>query len=177
MKELDDILRGATAEVGSSYIELPIHGAPAVYRERVYCYELYHQMRKRWPPKAAFTLNGEVDKRAHPILEELAAAGKIPDLLVHTPGNMKGNHAIIEVKAGPKPSRSGIRKDLETLTKFQSDVGYKRSIYLFYNGYPAEVLRDEADFVRTWLGKSAQIEIWVHQTAGSPAEMVESIEI
>jgi hypothetical protein len=50
MEELDKILQRATASIGREYFLLPIHGAPPVYRERVYCYELYHQMRLLWPP-------------------------------------------------------------------------------------------------------------------------------
>ena len=48
MEQLTDILRQATAAIGRDYFLLPIHGAAPVYRERVYCYELYHQMRLRW---------------------------------------------------------------------------------------------------------------------------------
>ena len=56
------ILREATARVAPDYFLLPVHGAPSVYRERVYCYELYHQMRLLWPGDCPYRLNGEVDK-------------------------------------------------------------------------------------------------------------------
>jgi hypothetical protein len=105
--------------------------ADRVYRERVYCYELYHQMRLHWPTRCPFYLNGEIDKSAHPILTQLGASYAKPDLLVHQPGYMKGNHAIIEVKSSRAVS-AGITKDLNTLSVFINNVGYQRAIYLLY---------------------------------------------
>jgi hypothetical protein len=68
MQQLTQILRDATAAVSQEYFLLPIHGADPVFRERVYCYELYHQMRLLWPG-GPYRLNGEADKRAHPYFQ------------------------------------------------------------------------------------------------------------
>src|SRR6266568_1457380 len=96
MDELSDLLGTATAAVAPEYFRLPIHGADPVYRERVYCYELYHQMRLRWPPGSPYRLNGEVDKRSHPYFAD--GGSPKPDLLVHEPGTGR-NHAVFEVKS------------------------------------------------------------------------------
>ncbi|WP_152977678.1 hypothetical protein [Bradyrhizobium pachyrhizi] len=48
MQELTDLLSEATAAIEPGYFRLSVHGGLPVYRERVYCNELYHQMRKRW---------------------------------------------------------------------------------------------------------------------------------
>ncbi len=63
MEELDHILAEATSAIEADYFRLPIDGGIPVFRERVYCYELYHQMRSRWPPRSQcrYLLNGEVD--------------------------------------------------------------------------------------------------------------------
>jgi hypothetical protein len=111
MKELSQILTDATQAIEGWYFLLNIAGGDPIYRERVYCYELYHQMRLRWPPRCPFFLNGEVDKSAHPILTQLGAGRAKPDFLVHQPGNMEGNHAIIEVK-NSFASAAHIRTDL-----------------------------------------------------------------
>ena len=58
-----------------------------------------------------FYLNGEIDKAAYPILRTMSADRAKPDLLVHKPGYIKGNHASIEVKS-PAADADGIRKDL-----------------------------------------------------------------
>jgi hypothetical protein len=65
MQELTNLLAGATAAIEPEYFRLSIHGGVPAYRERVYCYELYHQMRALWPEGCPFWLNGEVDKAAH----------------------------------------------------------------------------------------------------------------
>ncbi len=150
------------------YFQLSIFGGNPVYRERVCCYELYHQMRLRWPKGCPFVLNGEVDKTAHPRLMELGAAGYKPDLLVHTPGDMAGNHAILEVKSA-SAARYGYAKDFRTWNVFRNEVGYARAIYLIYG---EEITRNDFGRIASGaakLGLSAPIEIWLHVTPGEPA--------
>lgn len=177
MEQFDDILADATAAIESGFFKLPIYGGPPVYRERVYCYELYHQMRLRWPSPAIcdFVLNGEVDKSAHAVLEELGVDGEKPDLLVHRPGYMRENFAIIEVKHIEAAARNP-RKDLDTLALFKSRVGYTRAIYLIYG--------DEADerIVQRVLQAVPQegnpvtgIEIWLHPGARQPSYQTVSL--
>ncbi|MBX9825366.1 MAG: hypothetical protein K2Y27_10260 [Xanthobacteraceae bacterium] len=57
--------------------------------------------------------------------------GYKPDLIVHRPGDMTGNHAVIEVKSAIGAYR-GYGKDLGTLALFRRAVSYKRAIYLVY---------------------------------------------
>src|SRR4051812_19242544 len=85
MRELSEILRQSTSGIGERFFRLPIDGGDSVYRERVYCYELYHQMRSRWPQECPFCLNGEVDKRAHPFWRQTGLDEVTPDFLVHGP--------------------------------------------------------------------------------------------
>jgi hypothetical protein len=77
------ILSEASAAVHQNYFRLPVKGTSPAYRERVYCYELYHQMRLRWPypcaPDFPYWLNGEIDKRGNPKFKK-----GVPDFLVHT---------------------------------------------------------------------------------------------
>lgn len=167
MNELTSILQTATADVESMYFQLNIDGGDPVFRERVYCYELYHQMRSNWPSQSRYFLNGELDKSAHPILRELGADHAKPDLLVHTPGDMYGNYAIIEVKHST--AAEGIRKDLQTLNQFVRRVGYLRAIYLIY-GHEANargVNRIEA--IANEFQELVPIELWLHSAPGQPA--------
>src|SRR5580704_3002684 len=122
MEQLDDILQQATAAIGREYFLLSIHGADPVHRERVYCYELYHQMRLRWPAPdySPYRLNGEIDKGGHPYFKNERGSPK-PDLLVHVPGT-GDNHAVIEVKSSRAKAKE-IRKDLRTLSRF-ANFGY-----------------------------------------------------
>ena len=71
VQSIRDALAGATAAIADEYFLLPgaNHDGRATlvkYRERVYAYELYHQLRcnwQRWP----FSLGGEIDKTQHPV--------------------------------------------------------------------------------------------------------------
>lgn len=164
MQELTQILRDATAAIAPEYFLLPIHGADPVYRERVYCYELYHQMRRLWPVGSLYRLNGEVDKRAHPYFQD--GGQPKPDLLVHQPGTGE-NYGVIEVKSARAIARE-IDKDLGTLTLFRTDLGYQRAIYLIYGAGALEA----AARVQQSAAKFAQIapfELWLHVAAGNPA--------
>jgi hypothetical protein len=125
-------LVAATAQIADEYILLPIDGAPLpIYRERVYCYELYHQLRVQMGDNFGYSLGGEVDKRAHPIMGGRDITNVKPDLLVHRPGDMGGNLTVIEVKP-VNANRRDIQKDLRTLTAFRQRGRYHRAIYLIY---------------------------------------------
>jgi len=171
VEQLSDILARATRAIPEEYFRLAIHGGPPVYRERVYCYELYHQKRSLWPDDCPFCLNGEIDKQAHPILQQLGAAYAKPDFLIHTPGDMAGNHAIMEVKP-LGAARGDIHADLEKLCLFVSRVRYQRAIYLLY-GYGEEGRTlDRVCDVYARLDDPRGIEIWLHAEAGQPARCV-----
>jgi len=157
MEQLTQILQDATAAIGAEYILLPIHGGDPVYRERVYCYELYHQMRLRWPDGCVYRLNGEVDKIGHPYFRDGGAPK--PDLLVHQPGH-GNNYAIIEVKSLPAAA-DGIRKDLHTLSVFKNECGYQRAIYLLYAAAPDGIIARVQELA-AGVEHLAPIELWLH---------------
>lgn len=107
----------ASAELPPEYFHRPVAGAEeTAFRERVYCYELYHRWRCHWQEGFRFSLNGEVDKQKHPLIP---GAWK-PDFLVHVPGEM-ANLLVVEVK----PSTADLKKmaeDLQKLTSFRRDL-------------------------------------------------------
>ena len=171
--DIDGLLASATERIGTSYFQLPIDGHEVpIYRERVYCYELYHQMRSAWPEDSEFTLGGEVDKSGHPLIRGNNLDRVKPDLLIHIPGNMGSNHTVIEIKP-IKCDPAGISKDLSTLTAFRRHAEYKRAVYLFYGdgNFPQFIERaKEIEFGdrenRIELGL---IEFWWHRRVGEPA--------
>ncbi len=174
MREFTNILRAATAGVEMKYFHLNIDGGNPIFRERVYCYELYHQMRKHWPEDSQYVLNGELDKRAHPILRELGADHVTPDFLVHTPGAMKGNYAIIEVKHST--ASDGIRKDLAALDLFVQKIGYQRAIYLVYGPDANERGIRKIESVAAEFNELVPIEVWLHKTVGQAATCEAKLE-
>ena len=165
MEKLTEIIEEATARVGEEYFRLKIDGGDSIYRERVYCYELYHQMRCWWPTNTPFLVQGEVDKSRHPMFPP--ELWKIPDFLIHTPGEMKGNYTIIEVKHS-KAKNENIKDDLEKLSLFQSQVGYQRAIYLVYGDEAADCAKRVIDRAEKFQ-ELEPIELWLHKESGKSA--------
>jgi len=127
-----EALQRATRQIPPDYFQLPVAGRETpIYRERVYCYELYHQLRVVLPPAFSYSLSGEIDKSGHPLIRNPPLNRRKPDLLLHSPGNMDRNLAAIEVKpvtAGEK----GLAKDLSTLVACLTDADYEYAMLLFY---------------------------------------------
>ena len=175
---LIESLRVATQNIESSYMFLPIAGSVLpIYRERVYCYELYHQIRIAWGNFGGYSLGGEVDKTHHPLMHGRDIENTKPDLLVHRPGDMGGNLAVIEVK--PVTAKEiGIRKDLRTMTAFLRRGQYHHAIYLVYGGNPQML----CDFIRIARRLSTDeienrielniISLFWHNSPGHPAEQI-----
>jgi hypothetical protein len=118
----------ASAAVPRDYFMLPVVGKERpIYRERVYCYELYHQWRCLWRADFGYSLCGEIDKEGHPVIRSAAK----PDFLVHSAGSMNKNLLALEVK----PYNSTIRKmlkDLRTLSFFRRNANYVAAYFLVY---------------------------------------------
>ncbi len=164
------VLETATQQVSEHYFQLRIDGGEPVYRERVYCYELYHQMRIAWPNNSHFLLHAEVDKSGHPVLSESGVQSAKPDFLVHIPGDMKGNHTIIEVKSSTA-RRDAIKKDLTKLTAFLRKDNYRRAIYLIYGNESKETGKGIIENLNE-PKISEHIEIWIHSEVRKPAQCI-----
>ncbi|EKE83332.1 hypothetical protein [Idiomarina xiamenensis] len=161
MDQFDETLRKATANLKENYFQLPIAGSEKVtYRERVYCYELYHQMRVHWPKESMYSLCGEIDKGGHPLVRGNGLDNLKPDFLVHVPGTMDENYLVMEVKPGNCSSK-GIAKDIETLNAFVQHANYQRAILLIYG----TTLDNLSKRVQNELQRAnGEVEIWTHNT-------------
>lgn len=124
-------LMKAIESIDVHYFQLPIAGTDKpIYRERVYCYELYHQLRCVLGDNFHFhyELHGEVDKAGHPIIRN----AKKPDFIVHKPGNMS-NLVVIELKPVTVGKRvPKLKDDFNTLKWFINKANYYRGIMLIY---------------------------------------------
>lgn len=127
---LSGMIARATALITPEYFQLPVADADAVYRERVYCYELYHRLRSLWGD-FGFSLGGEVDKIGHPHFRGGPYSGSKPDFLIHRPGDMERNLVCIEVKPYGR-SVVAFRDDLAKLTWFCRHAHYHAGIFLVY---------------------------------------------
>jgi len=136
-KQFVTMLQSATKAIPPVYMHLPVASKEEpVYRERVYCYELYHCLRKEMEsvPHFNYLICGELAKDGHPLFRQNVLLNKAkPDFLVHIAGDTNNNLVAIEVKAVNAHSKA-IRKDLNILTAFRrdSESGYPHAIYLIY---------------------------------------------
>ena len=173
MDEFIDIFLFATREIPNDYFQLPVAGEEdPIYRERVYCYELYHQLRSLWPPDTDYSLSGEIDKNGHKLIRGDGLDKKKPDFLIHEPGVMEHNYLIIEVKPS-NTDKNGIKKDLKTLTAFRSKGGYSRAIFLIYGGPNTNIEKIKAtskdisaEINNNHIVNLNLIELWHHPKPG-----------
>jgi len=135
--EIIETIKKAASRVTENYLNLTTTYEPSgIVRERVFCYELYHQLRLTLGNSHKLTLNGEIDKRGHPDFK--VEDRKNPDFVFHIPGQHEGNTIIFEVKGNL--DTDGIIKDFETITTFVSSYQYQAGIFLLYNHTLTELL-------------------------------------
>ena len=146
-------------------------GGRSAYRERVYCYELYHQLRMIWPERSHYILNGELDKRSHPIFQAIGINNIKPDLLIHKYESMQHNYCALEVKCEGAKSID-VHKDLRTLYLLRKRAGYQRSIYLLIGRNLSSTLTKVKNIIRA-SSESLDIEVWIHTNANTPAQQIQ----
>ena len=144
-----ECLMKAIKRIDTHYTQLLVAGSDKpIYRERVYCYELYHQLRCILGDAFPYKLDGELDKRSHLCYPD----GEKPDFVIHVPGKMEQNLVVIEVKpVTVKDKIKELRKDFDKLKMFISNDNYYRAIMLIYgnvNGDLPQNIKKEIESVR-----------------------------
>jgi hypothetical protein len=156
-RKFQESLQWATKSMDQYYFKIAMAKSRGhFFRERVYCYELYHLLRlglQCFP----YTLQGEMDKRGQPIIHQKIGAVK-PDFILHEQRTMENNLAVMEVKSINGANGSQLKKDLNTLTGFL-DLGYYRAIHLIYGSLNTTRLN-------AYQGK---LLLYWHRTSGKPA--------
>ncbi|HLZ57668.1 MAG TPA: hypothetical protein VKR06_12025 [Ktedonosporobacter sp.] len=124
------------------------------YDERVFCYELYHQVRAHIEAYEAehpedlspLLFQGELRKeQISDIVAEYFQVQRlekayIPDFLLHSPGDFQHQSLIIEVKSAPNLPFGSIQQDLAKIQEFISRYRYQMGLFLVVNT-PAERMR------------------------------------
>ena len=95
------------------------------FYERVFAYELYHQLRCILPSNE-YVLNGEPGKSYRNRI-----GNRFPDLIYHVPGTDEYNLAVIEVKVVPKDICK-YREDIEKLYLFKQKLGYRLGLLALF---------------------------------------------
>ncbi|KML32336.1 hypothetical protein [Rossellomorea marisflavi] len=114
----------------------------SMHHERVFCYELYHQLRKIMEHnklKENVILQAELRKaQVGSEVEQLFELKSIdgvyyPDFLIHEPHTNDNQDLIIEVKANPRLTVKDMKKDILKIDQFINRYEYKKGIFLAIN--------------------------------------------
>ena len=157
----------AGTKIDSHYFKLFVAGAEnPIFRERVYCYELYHQLRCTLGDGFPYKLDGEVDKNAHPFIQ----GAKKPDFIIHVPGSMEKNLAVIEVKSTDAESNE-IKQDIKKLKGFL-EADYYRAIMLIYGDDSSKVEHARSEIDSLPKAYAERILLLWHKQPKEPVEVV-----
>jgi len=170
-----DSLRRSIMDIESGYFQVErMDEVNPTWRERVYCYELYHQLRHHLPNGFPFTLHGELDKKGHGIIKDTIkkyrkSEGNTepnPDFLVHNPGNLGNDLAVIEVKRSEGFAEDACRRDLEKLETFINSLGYLHGIFLVFGPRdPEPMIENCLTKEQITLIKNGRLHILYHKEA------------
>ncbi len=123
------------------YFKLPVAEGEPVFRERVYCYELYHQLRCVLGDHYPYKLDGEVDKAGHPKFDRSYK----PDFIIHVPGDFNRNLVIMEVKSIKSikdDDVKNLKEDIRKIKYFVNRGHYHYSVVLIYGDGTQEKLSE-----------------------------------
>lgn len=131
-REFIKLVKDSLESVEPNYYKLVTADGNQIVRERVFCYELYHQMRLKQTSSKDLILDihGEIDKRGHEHFKEKDQ--KNPDFIFHKTGEHKSNMLVIEVK-GKLRTEKEITTDIDKLITFIDRYFYKVGIFILYN--------------------------------------------
>ena len=149
-----EMIKGSLDNVGDEYYKITTtYESSGIVRERVFCYELYHQMRSVQSARGLtdVQIHGEIDKSGHIAFDRNSR--KNPDFVFHVPGMMKGKAIVVEVKGKIEGNyQEGVYKDIVTLSKFTNNKHYYHSgILIIYNYIYDEFLHNMGEFLKNRL--------------------------
>ena len=150
-REYIDLFKKALPRINPNYFRLTTTYEPSgIVRERVFCYELYHQIRSIMTDDKKLSLNGEIDKQSHKDFDK--SDRKNPDFVFHMPGKHDFNVLVVEVKGKLLDPRgrplNSIRKDLETIQLFINKYNYRAGLFILYNHSFKELLEKHGQTIK-----------------------------
>ncbi len=132
-EEIVSLICDSMGKVGKAYINVSVYNEPtSIRRERIYCYELYHQMRKEYDKRIRrsslwkkLCINAEADKSGI----RNYALGINPDFIIHQQGTIALNVCTVEVKVRMNSS-AGIKKDFESISDMMHKLNYQTGVFV-----------------------------------------------
>jgi hypothetical protein len=133
-----EVLDQAVRQVKCAFFKIPVSRGTPISRERVFCYELYHQFRKiTEADESEIIVHAEMDKCGH---QEIRTKRK-PDFIWHVPGTNQ-NYVVMEVKSAIKLKKVQLKKDIETLNEFVGKWHYEVGVLFIYSIENSEEIKN-----------------------------------
>ena len=100
----------------------PAEIAAQTWQERIFAYELYHQLRLLWTEQPALRAHCVIHAEVRKGYQHIAGFDYMPDFLFHLP-QPDQNHAVAEIKLAARSSPD-IAADLKKLIRFHDKFKY-----------------------------------------------------
>ncbi|MEI3606572.1 hypothetical protein SPD48_12770 [Pseudogracilibacillus sp. SE30717A] len=143
-KWIQSMINGADLNPTKNQLEETIIPHLSKHYERVFCYELYHQLRRvlqkeQGDLEKKVILQAELQKKQiSDEVEDLMGISKlegryIPDFLIHEPHTVSNQNLIIEVKANPNLNDNEMLDDIKKIDQFISRYRFEKGVFLSIN--------------------------------------------
>jgi hypothetical protein len=133
-KECVKTLQKAILAVAPSYFRVEMPDGNSQYGERIFAYELYHQMRIHFPSEHG-KLHGEYRKGLRHVPELEDHRTYIPDLILHQSGTIDSNLLAIEIKTSAKLNIADLLDDIKKLEYYTNPrkLNFKMGVMIVTN--------------------------------------------
>jgi hypothetical protein len=177
-----DALVQSIGRIGEKYFSVERYravGPEQTPRERVYCYELYHQLRCELGDDFPFTLHGEIDKSGQAFIEQKLGgrglAAPNPDFVLHIPGSIADGDqlAVIEVKRIGLLNARAFQRDIDKLEAFITPIGYHHAVFLLF-GFAS--CSEVENVVKGLAISSPKVHVLWHHQPGRPPVILRGAE-
>lgn len=171
------LVKCALRNVDQKYWQIWTAQNQQLIRERAFCYELYHQMRKLQeeacgePNIATVDITGEIFKAGYKGLA--TDEKKSPDFIFHTMHTNSNNTVVMEVKGKTTGNyEDGIEKDFTTINNFMASktLHYKYGLFLLF-GHKMSDLRKVLIDKKITVSSPEQVFVIVQEAQESEAEV------
>jgi hypothetical protein len=124
----------ALLSVAAEYFSVPLPDGTEGYQERVFAYELYHQLRNHF--SANWYVNGEFRKGLSMVPRIGSDRQVIPDIVIHQSNTIDRNLLVVEIKTNRNTSPQNLLDDLRKLEMYthpREGLGFSIGIMLAVN--------------------------------------------
>ncbi len=165
--EFQKVIKKSLCNVEKKYLEQITVTSRTKYNERVFCYELYHQLRCKSEEFKNLTISGEAVKSEFQFRN--LGNNKTPDILIHNFGTIENNEVVIEVKTSKNKQSvlQGLKKDILVLDLFTDNttvkIDYKLGLYIVFHFDFFDLLNENEkikNYVKRILSRNKSIVLW-----------------